>query len=204
MASGAGIVWMIVVHSGREAARSWPGWEALLPSSNWVIWFQHPTWMDGDTICEAKPMWLQVGLRSQDFYRGTLLFNKSCCDMGSFENMETSFSRLHNKVLVTSTCDGGCKDEREWSMDVGLVSPRPAFSPLNPCNISSLHGFTHWPFSSAWKCMFVIFKACDAWRLKVTAGSVNFFQASKVPRKLVKGTKAQELDILKTGWVLVG
>ena len=65
----------------------------------------------------------KVGLCSQDFYRGMLLFNKSCCDMGRFENMETSFSGLHNvTVLVTSTCDGGCKDEREWSMDVGLVS----------------------------------------------------------------------------------
>lgn len=71
-------------------------------------------------LCGCK----QVGLHSQDFYRGMLLFNKSCGDMGRFENMETSFSRLHlhNKVLVTSACDGGFKDEREWSIDAGLLS----------------------------------------------------------------------------------
>lgn len=69
-------------------------------------------------LCGCK----QVGLRSQDFYRGMLLFNKSCGDMGRFENMETSFSRLHNKVLVTSACHGGFKDEREWSIDAGLLS----------------------------------------------------------------------------------
>lgn len=37
----------------------------------------------------------QVGLRSQDLYKGMFWFNKLCFDMGRFENMETSFSRLH-------------------------------------------------------------------------------------------------------------